>query len=72
MDNLSVLQESKEALEREETLLLCATSLQESVRQWLRLQSAFEWQLQQTATLFEQDRRNAMIELQARLRRLID
>lgn len=72
MNNLGLLRESKEALEQEEILLLRATSLQESVYQWLRLQSAFEWQLQQTATLFEQDRRNAMIELQNRLRRLID
>jgi hypothetical protein len=47
------------------------TSLQESVSQWMRLQIAFEWQLQQTAILFEQDRRTALAELQARLLRLV-
>jgi hypothetical protein len=53
-------------------LSLRAVPVQDSIHQWLQLQSAFEWQLQQTASLFEQDRRAAMVELQARLLRLIE
>ncbi|MGE5224204.1 MAG: hypothetical protein ACM3PY_17340 [Omnitrophica WOR_2 bacterium] len=49
-----------------------ATTIEESIDQWVELQKAFEWQLQQTAALFEQDRRAALVELQARLQRLAD
>ena len=69
---LSVLRDNGEALQLEETLLLRATPIQEGIRQWLHLQSAFEWQLQQTAPLFEQERWTALVELQARLQRLGD
>ena len=47
-------------------------TVDESLHLWARMQAAFEWQLQQTASLFGPDRRNALIELQARLRRLVD
>jgi hypothetical protein len=47
-------------------------TLEESIGQWAQLQRAFEWQLQQTARLFEQDRRAALAELQTRLHRLIE
>lgn len=72
MRNLSVLRESEAAFQRGETQLLRTTPVHESIRQWLSLQSAFEWQLQQTAPLFAQDRWTALAELQARLRLLID
>ena len=51
---------------------LRATTVQESLNQWLVLQSAFEWQLQKTKQLFENDRRQALVQLQARLHRLIE
>ncbi|MFZ2095690.1 MAG: hypothetical protein WAV05_03545 [Anaerolineales bacterium] len=69
---LNVLRENGDAVQLEETLQLGAIAIQEGIRQWLQLQSAFEWQLQQTAPLFEQERRAALKELQARLQRLID
>jgi hypothetical protein len=40
--------------------------------EWLQLQKAFEWQLQQTEELFSKQRRNALAELQARLHRLVE
>jgi len=48
------------------------TSIQESIQQWLQLQKAFEWQLQQTEKLFAEQRRKALADLQARLHRLIE
>jgi len=54
----------------EEARLPQVTTVQESLRQWIALQMAFEWQLQQTTALFGSDRWAALIELQARLRRL--
>jgi len=70
MCDLSVLRQNGDAFEEEETRLLRALTVQESLRQWLELQMAFEWQLQQTAHLFEQDRQDALAELQARLQKL--
>ncbi len=52
MRDLSTLQENWAAIEVEETRLLRALSVQESVRQWLILQYTFEPQLQQTAALY--------------------
>ena len=72
MPDLSDLLEGWDSLHREETLILRTMTIEESIRQWMRLQIAFEWQLQQTATLFEQDRRAALEEFQARLERLVD
>jgi hypothetical protein len=46
-------------------------TIAESVRQWARLQTAFEWQIQKTESLFQQTRRDSLAELQARLRRLV-
>ena len=43
---------------------------QESARQWLVLQRAFEGQLKETDALFAQERREALIDLQLRLKRL--
>ncbi len=72
MRNLSELRKKGDALQIEETLQLRATSIQESIHQWLCLQSAFEWQLQQTSPLFEQDRWTALAGLQARLQLLVN
>ena len=72
MRDLSALREGWEAIEAEETRLLCALTVQESVRQWLSLQRTFEPQLQQTAALFEPERQAALAQFQARLRRLAE
>jgi hypothetical protein len=47
-------------------------SIQESMRQLLMLQEAYEPQFQQTASLFAADRRAALAELQAKLHRLAE
>ena len=70
--NISVLREVSDSLQRERILLLRNTPVQESIRHWLHLQSAFEWQLQQTAMLFAHKRWTVLIELQARLQLLAD
>jgi len=70
--NLSVLREVWDSYREDQTLLLCNMTIEESIGQWILLQTAFEWQLQQTATIFEQDRQVALVELQERLRLLVD
>ena len=54
----------------EETRQLRRMSIHESITQWLRLQLAFENQLQETEPLFGPERRQALISLQERLRKL--
>jgi hypothetical protein len=71
VSNLSVQRGSWDLVQKEETRLLRATPVQESLEQWFQLQRAFEWQLQQTAELFESDRRAALVELQKRLQCLV-
>ncbi len=70
MQDLASLRERWNARQGEETRLLRAMTVQESLLQWLELQSAFEWQLHQTAEFFESERRAALAGLQARIRRL--
>ena len=72
VQNLSKLREGWDFVEIEKTRLLQDMTIQESLQQWSQLQRAFEWQLQQTVALFEQERRNALIELQVRLQRLAE
>ncbi len=60
MRDLSVLRVGWEAIEAEETRLLRALTVQESVRQWLSLQRTFEAQLQDTAALFAPERQTAL------------
>ena len=72
MGKLSDLRQREYTFQREEIELLRATSISDSLREWVSLQSAFEWQLQKTAELFEEDRRKALAELQARLYRLVE
>jgi hypothetical protein len=69
---LKALREGWDAFEADETRLLRAMSIQESMRQLLMLQEAYEPQFQQTASLFASDHRAALTELQARLYRLAE
>lgn len=69
---LGALRQDQDAFEAEETRLLRIMTAQESVRQWLALQQAFEPQLRQTAALFAPERQAALAELQLRLRRLAE
>ena len=57
MLGLTALRQDWEAIEVEETRLLRRMTVQESLRQWLMLQSAFEPQLQATDALFAEERR---------------
>lgn len=68
MHNLNILRQDRDLLDEKDTFLPGAITVQESLRQWVELQTAFEWQLQQTAELFGRDRWAALTELQARLR----
>jgi hypothetical protein len=70
LSDLSKLRQDWSDIRAEEIGLTRALTIQESLAQWRRLQDAFEWQLQQTEELFAQQRRDALIELQARLRQL--
>ncbi len=72
MRELSALRASQDAFEADETRLLQSMTVQESVRQWLALQRAFEPQLQQTAALFAPERQAALAQLQLRLHRLVE
>jgi hypothetical protein len=72
MRGLRTLREGWEMVEAEEIRLLRDMTAQDSIQQWLMLQQAFEPQLQQTAALFGPERRAALAQLQARLRRLVE
>lgn len=72
MLDLRTLREGREMAEAEETRLLRRLTVQESLRQWAMLQAAFEPQLKATEALFAGERRQALAELQARLRRFAE
>ena len=72
MRGLASLREGWDEVEGFETQWLRALSVQESAAQWLDLQQAFEYQLQQTAEIFAADRWQALVELQDRLHRLAE
>ena len=72
MRDLRALREGWENVAAEETRLLRDLTIEESARQLLRLQEAFEPQLQATAHLFAPQRWAALAELQARLQRLAE
>jgi hypothetical protein len=72
MNNLRALRDRDETQYQVETQLLQAMSVIESLQTWAELQHAFEWQLKQTASLFEQDHRDSLAELQERLHKLIE
>jgi len=72
MADLSTLRDGWDLLEDEEIRLLRSLTVQESLSQLVQLQAAFEWQIQQTEALFGPARREALAELQSRLRRLVE
>jgi hypothetical protein len=67
---LKILRNEWDSQDEGEAYLFEASTIQERLDQWVGIQTAFEWQLQQTATLFGQDRWSALVELQARLQHL--
>jgi len=69
-DDLSQVRARWQAIEAEERHLLVQTTVQDSLRQWLALQQAFESQLQETEEIFRADRLAYLEELQCRLARL--
>jgi hypothetical protein len=71
-ENLRKLRVQVDQFYTEETQQLRSMTITESLHLWVKMQAAFEWQLQQSAPWFEADHRNALIELQARLRKLVD
>ncbi len=72
MRDLRTLREGWDTFEADEIRLLRQLTIHESVRQWLALQRAFEPQLQETEALFGPARREALAQLQARLRRFAE
>jgi hypothetical protein len=72
MRELRTLREGWDILEADETRLLRRLTIHESIRQWLILQQTFEPQLQETAAIFGSERQTALVQLQARLRRLVE
>ena len=70
MHDLSSLRITQDLEELEGQLASMDNSRQESARQWLVLQQAFEGQLRETEALFAQDRREALIDIQIRLKQL--
>jgi hypothetical protein len=69
-DDLSQVRARWQAVEAEERRMLVQTTVQNSLRQWLALQQAFESQLQETEGLFRAERLAYLEELQRRLARL--
>jgi hypothetical protein len=72
MQDLKILRQGREWAEQEAIHLLRRMTIQESLRQWAMLQAAFEPHLLATQALFVEERRQALAELQARLRRLAE
>jgi hypothetical protein len=70
MSDLGKLRESWNDIRREEIDLTQTLTIQESLTQWLQLQTSFEWQLKETEELFASQRHAALTELQARLSQL--
>jgi ABC-type uncharacterized transport system ATPase component len=67
VSNLSGVRENWDLAQKQEKRLLRTMTVQESLALWGQLQRAFEWQLQQTAEIFESDRQAALVDLQKRL-----
>ena len=70
MRDLSTVRQAWEEIENAEARLSSRMTAQESFRHWLKLQTTFESQLQETSALFGPQRAADLAELQARLRRL--
>ncbi len=65
--SLKIHPEDLEFIQDQETRLLRSMTVLESIQQYQELQAAFEYQMQQTAGLFEANHRQALTELQDRL-----
>ena len=68
--DLRTLRTNFEGFNEEEFHSLSEMSMQESLEIWIELQNTYESQLRETASLFENDRRRYLLELQARLAKL--
>ena len=66
---LASLRKNYEPFEEETTRLLRQMTIQESLQAYAELFAAFEWQLAQTAQLFQAERFETLAKLQERLRR---
>jgi hypothetical protein len=65
--SLKIQPEDLEFIQDQEMRLLRSMTILESIQQYQELQAAFEWQMQQTAGLFEANHWQALTELQDRL-----
>ena len=72
MDDLRTLRDRAGEQYQVDTHLPQSMTAIESLHIWARLQNAYAWQLKQTATLFEQAHRENLVELQARIHKLIE
>jgi len=72
MDDLRTLRDRAGEQYHLDTQLLRSMTVIESLHIWARLQNAYAWQLKQTATLFEQAHRENLVELQARIHKIIE
>jgi hypothetical protein len=72
MDNLRILRDRANEHYRVEIEVLRAMTVIESLYIWVRLQNAYAWQLEQTALLFGNDHRENLIDIQARIHKLIE
>ena len=72
MRDIATLRDRWADLEANEIHLSSHLTVHESFRQWVVLQQTFEPQLQQTEAVFAPERRAALVQLQARLRRLVE
>jgi hypothetical protein len=70
LDSIRIQSEDWEYYHEHETYLLSGMTIRESIQEYQEMQSTFEWQMQQTANLFEENHRQALIELQTRLHQL--
>jgi hypothetical protein len=66
-DDLSQVRARWQAVEVEERRMLFQATVQNSLRQWLALQQAFEHQLRETEEIFRAERLAYLEELQRRL-----
>ncbi len=72
MRDIATLRDRWADLEANEVHLSSHLTIHESFGQWVALQQTFESQLRQTEAVFAPERRKALAQLQARLRRLAE
>ncbi len=72
MVNLRLVRDQAEAQYLAEAQLPQSMTALKSLHIWIMLQKAFDRQLRQTEALFAEDHRQNLIELQARIHKLIE